>query len=292
MDDKLKRIFPGILSKQDIERIELAMLMKDQVDCPVIHRFGPGIYIRELFVPADTIAVGHYQKTEHLNIMLTGKVTVLEADGSTREITAPTIFVGKPGRKIGYVQEPMVWLNVYSTTETDVEKLEGMFLDKSEGWKQTNELQQGLAKLGRTRDRDDYKRVLEEFGFTEELARAQATCESDQVPFPFGGYKVMVTESPIDGKGLFATAELLEGELIAPARIAGKRTPAGRFTNHSADPNARMVKQLDDDIVLFATKRIRGAQGGYTGEEITIDYREALRLSVQPIKEEGEQCQE
>lgn len=286
----LQTLFSGTLSPKKIERVEMALLGQEQVDCPVVHRFGPNVYIREVFIPAGTISIGHYQKTEHLNIMLKGRVTMLLENGTTREVTAPTIFVSNPGRKIGYIHEDMVWLNVYSTPETDVEKLETMFLDKSEAWTQNNELQNGIAKLSHAADREDYKKVLVEFGFTENIARSQSENTDDQIPMPHGGYSVAVFDSPIEGKGLFATAGIEEGEIIAPARIKGMRTPAGRFTNHSKMPNAVMVKLPNGDVDLVATKKISGAKGGYAGNEITIDYRQALRLSINPIIEGGGQC--
>ena len=102
---------------RDVERIEQFMLSEQQVECPVIHRYGPGVYIRELKIPAGTLAVGHHQNFEHTNIMLKGRVTMLHDDGSTTELVAPALFIGKPGRKIGYIHEDMVWLNVYATNE-------------------------------------------------------------------------------------------------------------------------------------------------------------------------------
>ena len=69
-------------------------------------------------------------------------------------------------------------------------------------------------------------------------------------------------------------------ELIAPARIDGKRTPAGRFTNHSKTPNAEMVLSGNGDIFLFAKQSISGCKGGNVGAEITVDYRQAMALSV------------
>jgi hypothetical protein len=40
-----------------------------------------------------------------------------------------------------------------------------------------------------------------------------------------------------------------------------------------------MVKRPNGDIDLVATRQIAGCTGGQPGEEITIDYRQALRLS-------------
>jgi hypothetical protein len=102
----------------------------------------------------------------------------------------------------------------------------------------------------------------------------------DQILMPFGSYKVMIANSKIDGKGVFATGNFKEGEVIAPARIDGKRTPIGRYTNHSKSINAIMVLRDNGNIDLVAKKAINGCQGGNLGEEITIDYRQALSLAT------------
>ncbi len=257
--------------------LEQAMLKEPQVDCPVIHRFGPGIYIREVFLPADTFAVGHKQRTEHLNIFLTGKVVMLDDEGNTDELVAPMIFVSPPGRKVGYIVEDVVWLNVYSTSETDVEILENIFLDKS------GLMEDEIKHLTHTIDNQDYVRVLEEYGFDEVTARSQSENTSDQMEFPYGGYKVAVSKSDIEGRGLFATATIVKGEEIAPARLGGKRTPAGVYTNHSISPNAEMVER-GEDIYLCAIKDIVGCAGGFLGEEITINYRQALNLQIGELR--------
>jgi hypothetical protein len=125
----------AIAKHEGIEQVEAAMLNLPQVDCPVAHHFGPGIYIREVTMPSGIFAIGHLQKYPQLNVMLAGKV-LMEKDGEMQVMSAPLIFVGEPGRKVGYVLETCVWQNIYATEETDIDKLEDMFLDKSETWNQ------------------------------------------------------------------------------------------------------------------------------------------------------------
>lgn len=262
-----------------VEQVEGLMLSCQQAEAPVVHRFGPGIYIREVTVPAGVMAVGHAQRFEHMNVMLKGRVTILNDNGTTTELVAPLVFVGKPGRKIGYVHEEMVWQNIYATTETDVEKLEATYLDKSGTWQDDQVQRISMSSEQTEKDRADYWSMLEEVGIPHEVARAQSEDESDQIPMPMGSYSMMVADSRIEGRGVFATAAIAPGEVIAPARIAGKRTPAGRYTNHSATPNAQMVQQPGGDIFLVALRQIDGCTGGQPGEEITIDYRQALSLS-------------
>ncbi len=269
---------------------EAEMLKHEQVSCPVVHRFGPGIYIREVHIPAGTMAIGHAQRFEHTNVMLKGRVRILNDDGSKTELVAPLFFVGKPGRKIGYVIEDMVWQNIYATNETDIDKLEATYLDKSPVYLEHEEQLLSLQYATKQEDRDDYKLMLEESGFTHEVARMQSENESDQIGMPTEGFNVRVLPSHIEGKGVFLTYPANEGDLIAPARIFGKRTPAGRYTNHSKTPNAKMVMKPNGDIDLVALRRIEGCKGGDCGEEVTIDYRQALALSgIKTIKESA--CQ-
>ena len=127
------------LANHQIERIdplagvEAAMLDAEQVDCPVQHHFGPGIYIREAFLPAGTYVMGHAHKSEHLNVMLKGKMAVI-VDGEAKVIEGPCIFTGQAGRKFAYIIEDTVFQNIYATTETDLDVIEDMFIDKSEAW--------------------------------------------------------------------------------------------------------------------------------------------------------------
>jgi len=98
---------------------------------------------------------------------------------------------------------------------------------------------------------------------------------------------VKIGDSPIEGKGLFATATIEQGEVIAPAGIKGKRTIAGRFTNHSANPNAFLVLHENGDVDLVAKYYISGCKAGFDGEEITIDYRQALALNAKKALKNG-----
>jgi hypothetical protein len=56
---------------------------------------------------------------------------ILQDDGSKKELVAPMTFMAKPGRKVAYIVETVVFQNIYSTSETDIEKLENMFVDNS-----------------------------------------------------------------------------------------------------------------------------------------------------------------
>lgn len=263
-----------------VDELEDHMLDLPQVECPVAHHFGPGVYIREVTLPAGALAVGHAQRYEQLNVMLTGKVAVLGDDGAVRMLQAPMIFVGPPGRKVGVVIETTTWLNIYATEERDIDKLEEMFLDKSEGWESKSQTKFEQEMESRQQDRDDFFDLIHMAGFTPGVVRAQSENPDDQIPMPDGlGSKVTIRPSPIEGRGVFLSLPASAGELIGPARINGLRTPIGRFTNHSKTPNAEYQRTENGDIFMVAIKDISGCRGGDQGEEVTVDYRQALALS-------------
>ena len=100
-----------------------------QVECPVQHHFGPGVYIRECAMPAGAIIVGQYHRQASLNVMLKGRMVLL-VDGKASVVEAPFMVTSPPGRKAAYVLEDAVWQNIFATDETDIDKLEDMFVDK------------------------------------------------------------------------------------------------------------------------------------------------------------------
>jgi len=117
-----------------IEEVENQLLDLPQVEAPVRNMFAPGVYIREITMYAGSVVIGHEHKTEHFNIILTGKAKVVQ-DDKTSIIQAPDIFVSKPGvRKVLHIIEDMVWATVHPTKETDLTKLEEEIIQKSDVW--------------------------------------------------------------------------------------------------------------------------------------------------------------
>lgn len=264
-----------------VPQLEREMLEMPQADAPVVHRFGPGIYIREVTLRAGTIAIGHAQRCEHTNLMLAGAVAMLDPDtGAVRVLRAPLFFVGKPGRKIGYVLENTVWQNIYATEERDIGRLEDMLLDKSCAWAGHDAQARALESALLADARDDFSRVVSAAGFTPQTVREQSEAEHDMVAMP-AAYEGAVTVRPstIEGLGVFAPSPVDEGAVIGPARWYGMRTPIGRYANHHPSPNAFFHQDSFGNVWAVALRPIRGCRGGDPGEEITIDYRQALALS-------------
>ena len=117
------------LATNKIDALFQEVLDLPQADCPVSHHFGPNIYIREVVMPAGTVVVGKYHKHDHMCNMIEGRMIVVNEDGEQVELVAPTVFMAKKGRKTAYIIETVRFQNIFSTDETDVEKLEHMMVD-------------------------------------------------------------------------------------------------------------------------------------------------------------------
>lgn len=269
-----------------LTQVTSQLLKEQQANCPVVHRFGPGVYIREVHLPAGALVVGHYHKQSHLNMMLQGSMLLLKGDGDIEQLEAPASLIAPPGRKVAYILKNVVWQNIYATDKKDVAEIEEELFDMGD-FKVTLEDMRAFSELESTAINYDYFEALDELGLSPEFVDAVSRRTDDLIDFPDGSYKVGVFNSFIEGKGLFATGDIADGEIIAPARINGKRTPAGRYVNHSPTPNAIAQKYPDEDIVFIAIKDIEGMVGGVMGEEITVDYRQVLKINL------GEElCQE
>lgn len=276
---ELAEILPTQIEESKIQLLEQAMLQEEQVDCPVTHKFGPGIYIREVFLPAGAYVVGHHHNDEHLNIMLTGRLKFFGKDGKWEELEAPQTFTSPAGRKVAFVYEDTIWQNIYATDKKDGEEIENEILTKSITWEEAQKYNNLQLTFDHSEDFKDYYQAIKECGLDHQTLRNISLNEDDQIDFPYGSYSVQVSKSTIEGKGLFATAAFEEGDIIAPARLDNMRTPAGRFINHSKKPNAFFVSDDNNDIYVVAGKDIVGCKGGVLGEEITVNYRQALNLS-------------
>jgi len=114
----------AILSMADLLKAKVLAGELLSQDCPVTHRFTKGCYLREILMPAGTRIIGKIHATEHFNILLTGKVTVVTAEGS-EYIEAPYTFVSKAGvQKVVFIHEDCLWQTVHVTDKTNIEEIE------------------------------------------------------------------------------------------------------------------------------------------------------------------------
>lgn len=101
-----------------------------QVRMPLKHYFAPGVYIREILMPAGTYVIGKIHKTEHFNIIQKGRLNLVNEDGSATELCGPTTFVSGAGvQKAMYILEDTIWSTVHITNERNMEALEAEIIE-------------------------------------------------------------------------------------------------------------------------------------------------------------------
>lgn len=225
-----------------------------QIEFPITHHFAPGVYMREMFIPKGATLTGKIHKTEHLNILSQGELSVW-TEGGMKRLKASTVIKSQPGiKRAGHAHEDSVWITVHhnpSDSQNIPEIEDRLVVDTFEQFYLASE---------RT-----YLDAIRAHGFTHDEAWAITQRLEDQTHFPEPA-SVELKASPIHGMGMFATIRFVEGDCIGAVRVGSKRTPLGRYCNHSSDPNSEMLMLPSGHVDLFATRTIE------PGQEIVNDY--------------------
>ena len=256
----------------NIEAMESELLKHEQVEIPTTEHFVNGMYGREIVIPAGSLLTGRVYKEGYLDIMLSGDISVATPQGLKR-VTGTNVMEAPPGRKrAGYAHADTHWLTVHRTDQFDPSDMldQLTFFSREE-----------YRSYTRERDRASYAEVLEQCGMTEGEVQAQVQNSEDHIAIP-DGYRgiVQVAASDLHGLGVMAGVAFEIGDVIGPSRVGGSRTPLGRYTNHSAYPNAVMQPVYNGDVALVTCRSIQ------PGDEITTHYG----ITIETMKEAV--CQE
>jgi hypothetical protein len=102
-----------ILEFEEIIKNQPGHFEGNGMECPTNHHFAEGVYVREMFVPMDTVITGKIHNTEHVNILISGKMVVVTEEGQ-KVLTGPCTFVSPPGtKKVGWAVTDVLWMNVH-----------------------------------------------------------------------------------------------------------------------------------------------------------------------------------
>lgn len=234
----------------------------NRVEPPLEHYHTDDLYGRRIFVPGGTVVITKVHKKEHITIALRGHCTVIDGKGHRTEVIAPMVFVTKPGtRRAVYAHNDVEWLTVHACEIQGLENIEASLVCDS----------------FEEADQDDYRRVLKEHGITEEQARQLSENPRDQMLMPTSEGKTCIQPSQRQGMGVFATEDIEDGARIGPARIGALRTPIGRYTNHSINPNCMFIAGAEG-VDAYAIEPIQ------KGTEITVCYRQARAAGIEATR--------
>ena len=99
--------------------------------CPVTHRFAPGLYCREIFIPKGALIVGKIHATSHFNTIIQGECKVITTT-EKKVIEAPYTWVTEAGeQKAVYALEDVIWQTYHVTDSTDLEEIEAQVIVES-----------------------------------------------------------------------------------------------------------------------------------------------------------------
>ena len=122
----------NLLLSQKVDSLLAQVQVMPQVECPEENFFGPNVYIKQVTMPAGSVIIGKSHKIEHICNMISGRMILVDSNGDKKELVAPMTFVSPKGRKVAYIVETVVFQNIFSTNETDLDKLENMIVDNSD----------------------------------------------------------------------------------------------------------------------------------------------------------------
>ena len=113
-----------ITFESELDRLEAAMQGHPPADCPVTHRFAPGLYIREIFIPAGTLLTSAIHKTEHPFVLAMGRIAVISETEGRVIYHAPHVGITTPGtRRALYAETDVVWVTIHKTDKTDLDEI-------------------------------------------------------------------------------------------------------------------------------------------------------------------------
>lgn len=102
------------------------------VDPMTSHLFATGVYCRRVDIPAGVVCIGKIHRTEHLTVLLSGRVRVTTEEGTT-ELEGPAVWVAPPGvKRVAHALTDVAWLTLHAVgAERDIEKIEQSFIADS-----------------------------------------------------------------------------------------------------------------------------------------------------------------
>lgn len=219
------------------------------------HYFANGAYVREMALPANTAVVGRIHKHETINILLEGEITVVDESGARTDFKAPHVFIAPAGnQKAALTKTPVRWLNSWACDTTDPDEAIDLLTCET------------MEEYNLFLDAEDVKSLTDELGHTKDSMR-KLVSTNDVI------YKaqrnIYISGSNIDGFGVFPRRSFKKDDFIAEMRCGENRTVAGRYTNHSLNPNSRPMF-VNGVLSLVSITDIAQNQ------EVTCNYRDVL----------------
>ena len=90
----------------------------EQTELPLKHSFAPGVYAREMEIPAGTLLIGKIHKHRHHNFLMKGSIIVLTETNGVEVLQAPLMIVWDEGtQRIGYAVTDTIWTTIHENKD-------------------------------------------------------------------------------------------------------------------------------------------------------------------------------
>jgi len=106
-------VLPRKPTLEQIQAFEALVREMPQGEYPVTDHFAPGVYGREVLIPAGNVVVGKMHRDGHLNILLEGEIEVWTEEGMKR-LVGPQVIISQAGiKRIGFAVTDTRWMTVH-----------------------------------------------------------------------------------------------------------------------------------------------------------------------------------
>lgn len=246
------------------ERLEKALLKLPQItaeDYQLKEFYSGGLYCRQITIPKGALITGRIYKFDHIEMMLSGEIEIVSADGGKKTYTGTNVIAAKSGkRQAGLAIKETVWMTI-NQVPANIPIHEMLDYTAVLTYEEYNEFYRNINKL-------DYAKFLNETGLTQEQMDKQVMVD-DVVDMPLGYEHIITQSSSLEGVGLFTKKNIKKGAIICPARVLVNRTIAGRYANHALYSNS--IPYQENDIFYFVANTDINK-----GDEITANYRDII----------------
>jgi len=133
-----------------LDELESVMLENfPMINCPLVHRFTEGLYVREIFMPAGSLITSKIHKTQHQFFILKGAVSVWTNEGEEVYLEAPYIGITEPGtRRLLYIWEDCIWATSHPNPNNEtIEEIEERIIEKYDNPLLSEELKEKLKEI-------------------------------------------------------------------------------------------------------------------------------------------------
>lgn len=103
--------------RESIQDFENLLLCCKQVDIKLDHHFSDGIYMRKVLIPKGAYVTGEIHKTQHINVIPSGKIICVTEEGS-KMIVGPHMMMSYPDTKrAAYALEDTIWVTIHENKD-------------------------------------------------------------------------------------------------------------------------------------------------------------------------------